>query len=485
MAHARITTFAFAGIEAVPVEVQVQLSSGLPAFVLVGLADKAVGESRERVRAALTAIGLSLPSRRIVVNLSPADLAKEGSHYDLPIALGLLAAMELLPADELAGFAAMGELSLQGAINPVPGILPAALGASARNLGLICPAAQGAEAAWAGRVQVLAPADLVALLNHMRGRQLLAEPAPPELGATTPGPCMSEVVGQESAKRALEVAAAGHHNILLTGPPGAGKTMLAARMAGLLPPLTPGQALEVSAIYSVAGLLREGRLMTQAPFRAPHHSASQAALVGGGPRARPGEISLAHHGVLFMDEWPEFPRPALEALRQPMEAGTASIARANAHITWPARFLCVAAMNPCRCGMLGDGARECSKAPRCGEEYQARLSGPLLDRMDMAIAVQPIAHAEMLRVPRGEPSARIAGRVAAARAMAAARRVAPAETLSAQARGLAESAAEKLGLSSRGFLRAIGVARSIADLAGQDAIERAHVAEALSYRRRA
>lgn len=485
MSHASITTFAFAGIEAVPVQVQVQLATGLPAFVLVGLADKAVGESRERVRAALTSIGLSLPSRRIVVNLSPADLAKEGSHYDLPIALALLAAMELLPADELAGFAAMGELSLEGGINPVPGILPAALGASARNLGLICPAAQGAEAAWAGRVQVLAPGNLIALMNHMRGRQLLTQPAPPALSASSDGPCMSAVVGQESAKRALEVAAAGGHNILLTGPPGAGKSMLAARLAGLLPPLSPAQALEVSAIYSVAGLLREGRLMTAAPFRAPHHSASQAALVGGGPRARPGEISLAHHGVLFMDEWPEFPRPALEALRQPMEAGTASIARANAHITWPARFLCVAAMNPCRCGMLGDAPRECSKAPRCGEEYQARLSGPLLDRMDMAIAVQPIAHAEMLRAPAGETSARIAERVAAARAMAAGRRVAAADTLAAPARALAENAAEKLGLSSRGFLRAIGVARSIADLAGADAIDRAHVAEALSYRRRA
>ncbi len=486
MASGRITTFAFSGIEAVPVDVQVQLASGLPAFNLVGMADKAVGESRERVRAAFAAMGLSLPTRRIVVNLAPADLPKEGSHYDLPIAIALLIAMGLLPAEDFAALAAMGELSLDGDILAVPGILPAALGASSRNLGLVCPAAQGPEAAWAGRVQVLAPPSLLALLAHARGEQVLAQPSPPEVALPPPRACLADVVGQETAKRALEVAAAGAHNLLLVGPPGAGKSMLAERLAGLLPPLAPAQALEVSTIYSVAGMLRDGRLLTTPPFRAPHHSASQAALAGGGPRARPGEISLAHHGVLFLDEWPEFPRPALEALRQPMESGTASISRANARITWPARFLCVAAMNPCRCGMLGQGGRECARAPGCGAEYQSRLSGPLLDRMDMTVAVTPIAHAEMLRGPRGEPSVAVAARVAAARERAAARgAVAAPQTLDAPARALAENAAERLGLSSRGLLRAIGVARSIADLAGQEAIGRAHVAEALSYRRRA
>ena len=485
MTSARITSFAFSGISAVPEEVQVQFAAGLHSFVSVGMADKAVGESRERVRAALTAIGLSLPARRLVVNLSPADLAKEGSHYDLPIALAVLAAMGLLPAEEFSQFAALGELSLAGAILPVAGVLAAALGASERELGLICPAPQGPEAAWAGSIQVLAPANLVQLLNHFRGSQVLAQPQPP--GLVDPGwtgPCLSEVIGQESAKRALEVAAAGHHNILMVGPPGAGKSMLAARLPGLLPPLTAGQALELSLIHSVAGLLREGRLIARPPFRQPHHSASQAALVGGGPRARPGEISLAHHGVLFLDEWPEFQRPALEALRQPMETGQAAIARASAHVTYPARFLCVAAMNPCRCGMLGDAGRECAKAPRCGEDYAARLSGPLLDRMDIAIEVQPIAARELHRAPRGESSAVVAARVAAARVRAAARDAPVAATVAPPALELVESAAERLRLSPRGLVRCLRVARTIADLAASAMVERAHVAEALSFRRR-
>ena len=483
MSSARITTFAFSGIDAVPVEVQVQLSTGLPNFVLVGMADKAVGESRERVRAALTAIGLSLPARRLVVNLSPADLVKEGSHYDLPIALGVLVAMDVLPADELAHFAALGELALDGSIMPVAGVLAAALGASERELGLICPAAQGPEAAWAGSIQVVAADSLTQLMNHLRGSQVLAQPQPPVLDDQRwTGPCLSEVVGQESAKRALEVAAVGAHNLLMIGPPGAGKSMLAARLPGLLPPLSPAQALELSLIHSVAGLLRDGKLMARPPFREPHHSASQAALVGGGQRARPGEISLAHHGVLFLDEWPEFPRPALEALRQPMETGQAAIARANAHITYPARFLCLAAMNPCRCGMLGDPARECAKAPRCGEEYQARLSGPLLDRMDLTIEVQPIPASELSRAPRGETSAIVGERVAAARARAAARGTD--QAVSAPAQALAEQAAERLRLSTRGFVRTLRVARSIADLAASATVERTHVAEALSFRRR-
>ena len=483
MSSARITTFAFSGIDAVPVEVQVQLSTGLPNFVLVGMADKAVGESRERVRAALTAIGLSLPPRRLVVNLSPADLVKEGSHYDLPIALAVLAAMDVLPLEELAHFAALGELALDGTIIPVAGVLAAALGASERELGLICPAAQGPEAAWAGSIQVLAAESLTQLINHIRGTQVLSQPQPPSLGdADWQGPCLSEVVGQESAKRALEVAAVGSHNLLMVGPPGAGKSMLAARLPGLLPPLSAAQALELSLIHSVAGLLRDGKLLARPPFREPHHSASQAALVGGGQRARPGEISLAHHGVLFLDEWPEFQRQALEALRQPMETGQALIARANAHVTYPARFLCIAAMNPCRCGMLGDPGRECSKAPRCGEEYQSRLSGPLLDRMDLSIEIQPIAASELSRAPRGETSAAVAGRVAAARARGIARGGEQAVTAPAQA--LAEQAAERLRLSTRGFVRTLRVARSIADLAGSAGVERVHVAEALSFRRR-
>ncbi|MBB5689655.1 magnesium chelatase family protein [Roseomonas alkaliterrae] len=498
MTIARIATFAFSGIEPVPVEVQVQIAPGLPAFLLVGLPDKAVTESRERVRAALTGLGLSLPPRRVLVNLAPADILKEGSHYDLPIALALLAAMEIIPKEEAAGYAALGELSLDGAIMPVAGVLPAALGASERDLGLICPAAQGGEAAWAGRIEVLAAPCIHALLNHFRGTQVLAPPAPPAPApALRGGPCLSEVKGQESAKRALEIAAAGGHNLLMIGPPGAGKSMLAARLPGLLPDLSPAEALEVSLVHSIAGLLEGGRLVTRPPFREPHHSASMPALVGGGARARPGEISLAHRGVLFLDEWPEFPRPALEALRQPMETGRTTISRVHAHVTYPARFQCIAAMNPCRCGHLGEPGRECARAPRCGEDYQGRLSGPLLDRMDLTIEVMPIAPAELARAPAGETSAAVAARVHAARAAQRARwgedgprsnaeaaleHLLP--LLEAEAGTLLETAATRLRLSSRAHVRMLRVARSIADLAGSTSIRRAHVAEALAFRHR-
>jgi magnesium chelatase family protein len=416
MSIARIRSFAFAGIEAVPVEVQVQISSGLPAFLVVGLPDKAVGEARERVRAALTAMGLSLPPKRVLINLAPADLLKEGSHFDLPIAIAVLAAMDVLPREELAEFAALGELSLDGTMNAVAGVLPAAIGASARSLGLICPQGQGGEAAWAGQIQVLAAPDLLSLVNHFRGTQVLAQPAPGGVADGQGGPDMADVRGMESAKRALEIAAAGGHNLLMVGPPGSGKSMLAARLAGLLPDLRPFEALEVSMIHSVAGMLDGGRLVMRPPFREPHHSASQAALTGGGQRAKPGEVSLAHRGVLFLDELPEFPRPALEALRQPLESGRTTVARASAHITYPARFQLVAAMNPCRCGHLGDAARECGRAPRCGEDYQNRISGPLLDRVDLTVAVQPVQPTELSRAPEGETSAIVAARVAQARA---------------------------------------------------------------------
>ncbi len=490
-----IQTFAFAGIEAVPVEVQVQIAPGLPAFIIVGLPDKAVGESKERVRAALTAIGLSLPPKRVLVNMAPADIAKEGSHFDLPIALAVLAAMDVLPRDELHDFAALGELALDGSIAPVAGVLPAAMAASARELGLVCPAQQGPEAAWAGRIQVLAPPDLPALINHFRGIQTLAQPVPPRMDdAPWSGPCLSQVRGQESAKRALEIAASGGHNLLMIGPPGAGKSMLAARMAGLLPDLTPAEALEISLVHSVAGMLTEGRLLKRPPFRDPHHSASVPALVGGGARARPGEISLAHLGVLFLDEWPEFPRAALEALRQPMETGRTTVSRANAHVTYPARFQCVAAMNPCRCGYLGEPARECARAPVCGQDYQQRLSGPLLDRMDVVIEVQPLAPAELTRAPPGERTEAVAARVAAARDRqrnrGTARCNAEAEwdalqpMADADALALLETAATRLRLSTRGQVRTLRVARTIADLAAVERVGRAHVAEALAFRHR-
>ena len=367
------------------VDVQVQTAAGLPAFTIVGLPDKAVAESRERVRAALVAIGLALPPKRITVNLAPADVLKEGSHFDLPIALGLLVAMGVLPGDEIEGYTALGELALDGAIAPVAGVLPAAVAASAASRGLICPAACGGEAAWAGEIEVLAPATILALINHFKGTQVLGPPEPKLVAEPDSGLDLRDIKGQETAKRALEVAAAGGHNLLLVGPPGAGKSMLAARLPGLLPPLDAAETLEVSMIHSIAGQLREGRLSRARPFRDPHQSASLPAMVGGGTHARPGEVTLAHLGVLFLDELPEFQRPVLEALRQPIEAGRVSVARVNSHVTYPARVQLVAAMNPCRCGYLADAALACGRAPKCARDYQAKISGPLFDRIDLHV----------------------------------------------------------------------------------------------------
>jgi magnesium chelatase family protein len=499
---ARVQTVAFSGIDVLPVDAQVTIASGLPAFHVVGLPDKAVAESRERVRAALHALGLALPPKRITVNLAPADLAKEGSHYDLPIALGLLVAMEILPPDEVENYVALGELGLDGSLAPVSGILPAALAASGRGSGLICPAESGGEAAWAGGLEILAPRNLLALINHFKGSQVLSPPEPRLEEAPASPLDLKDIKGQETAKRALEVAAAGGHHLLMIGPPGAGKSMLASRLPGLLPPLDPAEALEISMIHSVAGKLRDGRLLRQRPFRDPHHSASLPALVGGGQRARPGEISLAHLGVLFLDELPEFQRATLEALRQPLESGRAAVARVNAHVTYPARVQLVAAMNPCRCGHLDDAALSCGRAPRCVQDYQAKISGPLFDRIDLHIEVPAVKAADLALPPPAEGSAEIAHRIAAARARQRARYDAlPAERrirTNAEADGelldavaspdpegkkLLLAAAERLRLSARGYHRVLRVARTLADLDASEGVRRLHIAEALSYRR--
>ncbi len=499
----RVATVAFEGIDARAVDVQVQVAPGLPAFNIVGLPDKAVSEAKERVRAALVASGLALPARRITVNLAPADVPKEGSHYDLPIALGLMAAIGAIPRDAISGFTVLGELGLDGSIAPVAGVLPAAIGANARGQGLICPEVCGPEAAWASpEIEIVAARSLIQLANHFRGTQVLSRPRPKIREIDGVPLDLADIKGQESAKRALEVAAAGGHNLLMVGPPGSGKSMLAARLPSILPPLSPAELLEVSMIASVAGEIEGGALTNKRPFRSPHHSASMPALVGGGLRARPGEISLAHNGVLFLDEMPEFTGQVLDSLRQPLETGEVAIARVNHRITYPARFMLVAAMNPCRCGRASDPGFACKRGAnvRCAADYQGRLSGPLLDRIDLHIEVPAVTAADLILPPPSEGSREVAARVARARDIQAERYAAlgvPAVRCNAQASRpmlediaradnsgmtLLRDAADQMRLSARGYHRVLRVARTLADLDGAATVARVHLAEALSYK---
>ncbi len=491
-------TVAFEGVDARLVEVQCAITPGMPSFSIVGLPDKAVSEARERVRTALTSMSIALPPKRITINLSPADLPKEGSHFDLPIALALLAALDILPKDEVERTVALGELSLDGTLVPVIGALPAAMAAAEEERMLLCPRACGAEAAWVGATEVIGARSLAEVIRHYTGAQTIAPAEPGEVlrDATTRN--LRDVKGQERAKRALEIAAAGRHHLFMVGSPGSGKSMLAARIPGILPPLSATEALETSMIHSLSGLLDEGGISRTRPFREPHHTASMAAIVGGGRGAKPGEISLAHNGVLFMDEFPEFPRTVLETLRQPIETGEVVVARANAHIRYPCRFMLVAAANPCKCGYLTDPARACARVPACGEDYLGRISGPLMDRFDLRVEVPPVAFADLDLPPSGDSSETVAGRVTAARAVQAARfdnvdgvRVnADAEgglleqiaTPDQAGRALLTKVAERFGLSARGYHRVLRVARTIADLDGSADVRHPHVAEAVSYR---